>query len=340
MRTIPRLLLLLALCVPGATMALQMPIYEGEVALAAEESETSERALREALAQVLVKVSGDRSLLADPTLPAALAEARQLAVLVSTRDAGHGNGRTLAVNFDPGRVHDLLTTIGRPIWQADRPTLLVWLAIDDGVQKQIANANQIAALTALTQRAQARGLPVMLPRMDGVDLNRINPVTLWSAPPQTVIAASQRYGVSTMLVIRLTRGAPWRARYTLIDGRSVEDWELSDAQSNPLLAAAIDGVGDRLARRYAVEPQGTAIGSVEWWVDGVDSAQDYALVLGYLGKLEFVRNLQVMRAAAGRLQLRADLAVGERRLQQLLAIDQRLELLPAAGDAPRLRLVE
>lgn len=338
MAMIQRLLLCLVLFAAAGAQALQMPIYEGEVALAADEGETSERALREALAQVLVKVSGDRSLRADPDLPAALADARRLAVLVSTRS--HDGARTLAVNFDPGRIHDLLTALGRPIWQADRPALLVWLAIDDGSQKQIANANQVAALDALTRRALDRGLPVLLPRMDGVDQNRINPVTLWVAPPQTVIAASQRYAVTTMLVIRLTRGSPWRARYTLIDGRSYEEWEQSDPQSNTLLAAAIDGAGDRLARRYALEPQGNAIGLVQWWIDGIDSAADYASVIGYLGKLEFVRGLQVQRAAAGRLLVQVDLAVGERRLQQLLGIDGRLELLPADGDSPRLRLAD
>jgi hypothetical protein len=99
-----------------------------------------------------------------------------------------------------------------------------------------------------------------------------------------------------MLVIRLSRGTPWQARYTLIDGRSYEEWAQSDTQSNALLAAAIDGAADRLARRYAIEPQGSAIGGVDWWIDDVRSAQDYANVVGYFGRLEFVRDVRVLRA--------------------------------------------
>jgi hypothetical protein len=147
--------------------------------------------------------------------------------------------------------------------------------------------------------------------------------------------------VQAVLVIRLSRGTPWQARYTLIDGRSYEEWSQSDDQSNTLLAAAIDGAADRLARRYAVEPLGTAIGGVDWWVEGLRSAQDYAAVVGYLGKLEFVRELRVLRAEGERLQLHLELAVGERRLRQMLALDGRLELRdPAAPDAAaQLRLM-
>lgn len=343
MRALLLLILTLSLSLaPLRVSALQMPIYEGEVALDAGEDQNSERALRRALTQVLVRVSGDRSVASDPTLDNALADARRVALTINAKNAADGTLRLVA-NFDPGPVHDLLAALGRPVWHSDRPVVLIWLAIDDGVQKQIANNNQIAALGAITDTAQLRGIPTLLPRMDGVDQNRINPVTLWGAPPQTVIAAGQRYGVTTMLVIRLTRGTPWRARYTLIDGRSVEQWELSDAQSNTLLAAAIDGASDRLARRYAAEPEGAAIGAVEWWVDDLRSAADYAAMLGYLGQLEFVRSAQPLRAEGDRLLLRLDLAVGERRLRQLLAIDRRIELVTAADTANdaalRLRLV-
>lgn len=334
------LLLLLFGLASGAVSALQMPIYEGEATLAAGQDERDDGALRAALVQVLVKVSGDRSVAEDSGLGAALADVRRIALTVAARTLADGS-RVLVANFDPGAVHDRLATLGRPVWHDDRPPLLVWLAIDDGQQKQIASAHQIAALGAMTGRARARGIPMLLPQMDGIDQNRLNPVTLWGAPPQTVVAASQRYGVQAVLVIRLSRGTPWQARYTLIDGRSYEEWSQSDDQSNTLLAAAIDGAADRLARRYAVEPLGTAIGGVDWWVEGLRSAQDYAAVVGYLGKLEFVRELRLLRAEGERLQLHLELAVGERRLRQMLALDGRLELRdPAAPDAAaQLRLM-
>ena len=105
-----------------------------------------------------------------------------------------------------------------------------------------------------------------------------------------------------------------------------------------LLAAGIDGAGDRLARRYAVEPEGTSLGVVEWWVDGIGSAADYAAVVGYLGRMEFVRSTLPLRVEGGRLLLRLDLAVGRRRLQQLLAIDARMRLDDVGDDAGAVQL--
>jgi len=337
-----RLSLLLLILLAGASssvLALQMPIYEGTAVLAAGQDEQDDGALRAALTNVLMKVSGDRSVTTDAGPGSVLGDARRIALTVTTRTLADGT-RLLVANFDPGAVHDRLATLGRPVWHDDRPPVLVWLGIDDGNQKQIASANQIAALSAMTGRAQQRGLPILLPRMDAVDQNRINPVTLWGAPAQTILAAGQRYGVQTMLVIRLSRGMPWRARYTLIDGRNTEEWEQSDAQSNALLGAAIDGATDRMARRYAVERQGSSIGSVDWWIDGIRSPQDYAAAAGYLQRLEFIRDLRVLRAEGESLQVHLDLAVGERRLRQLLAIDGRIELLDAQSDRlSRLRLV-
>lgn len=333
---IPLLMLLLGLAVPSAR-ALQMPIYEGEAPLAAEAAADDEATLRAAFVQVLVKVSGDRGVGQDDGLSSVLADARRGALTLNVRTAADGR-RVLVANFDPGAVHDALAALGRPVWAENRPPLLVWLDIDDGRQKQIASAGQVAALGAMTERARARGVPMLLPRMDAVDQNRINPVTLWGAPPQTIIGAGQRYGVTAMLVIRLTLGNPWQARCTLIDGRSYEDWELSDTQSNTVLAAAIDGAADRLARRYAVEPEGSAIGGADWWIDGIDNAADYAAVIGYLGKLDVVRDLRVLRAEGSHLRVHLDLAVGERRLRQLFAIDGRVRLDPGTDADPALRL--
>jgi uncharacterized protein len=329
----------MALAAPSV-MGLALPIYEGEVRIAADQQEASDVLLRAALSQVLVRVSGDRSVTSDPGLPNALANARALTVQSSIRPASAQRpDATLVVNFDPTGVQNLLADLGRPVWPEDRQSTLVWLVIDDGSQKQIASERQVSALGALTQRAQLRGLPVQLPHMDAVDANRVNAVTLWAAPPQSVIAASQRYGANTMLVIRLERGNQWRARITLIDRREVEHWETSDTDSNDVLAAAIDGAADRLARRYALEPEGTALGAVQWWVDGLGSANDYARLMGYLRDLEVIRQSQVLAAKPGRVLLQLDISVGPRRLKQLLQQDGRLELSGIDSSDPALRLL-
>lgn len=332
------LIVILFVLATGKAHALQMPIYEGTVILGAGQAESDEAALREALVQVLVKVSGDRSLPSDAGIGAALTNVGPITLSASIRTREDG-ARILIANFDPGSVHERLTLLGRGVWQADRPPLLIWLGIDDGSRKQIASASQIAALGVMTERAHARGIPLLLPKMDSVDQNRINPVTFWAAPSQTFVAAGLRYGVKTMLVIRLSHGSAWQAHVTLIDGQTYESWSQDDAQSNTLLANLVDAATDRLARRYAIEAQGTALGEVTATIEGMRDATDYAGIVGYLRKLEFVRDLQVLGVKGERIELNMQLAVGAARLKQLLRLDGRLELEVLDDHAARLRVI-
>ena len=77
------LLLILLVGASGGVPALQMPIYEGESVLAAGQDVQDDGALRAALVQVLMKVSGDRSIAADAGLAAVLGDARRIALTVA-----------------------------------------------------------------------------------------------------------------------------------------------------------------------------------------------------------------------------------------------------------------
>lgn len=326
-----RWIFLLVVLMAATGQAREVPIFTGSVALAAG-SEASESALAAALQQVLVKASGDRSVAADAARAASLQRAGRLLraqnireQLVALPGGGSEHRRVLQAEFDPAGVKALLDELARPLWPADRPSLLVWLVIDNNGSKQIASAFQMAALGALVDTAELRGLPVELPRMDGVDRNRIDAVTLWDAPPNAVVGASQRYGARVLLVARLARNdGGWTARYTLIDGLGFEDWQATAADSAPLLASAIDGAADRLAGRYSVESGDNALGATEVRVDGVDSAEDYALVIDYFRNLGPLRLLGPMRAEADELALQVDVGVGRLRLRQLLERNPRL----------------
>ncbi|MBK7044684.1 MAG: DUF2066 domain-containing protein [Rhodanobacteraceae bacterium] len=105
-----RLSLLLLILLAGASssvLALQMPIYEGTAVLAAGQDEQDDGALRAALTNVLMKVSGDRSVTTDAGLGSVLGDARRIALTVTTRTLADGT-RLLVANFDPGAVHDRL----------------------------------------------------------------------------------------------------------------------------------------------------------------------------------------------------------------------------------------
>lgn len=333
-------LVLLSLC--GAVTAADVDIFSGSAVVASQSEADRDSGARAALKETLIKASGDASIAYDPGLPAVLAGAANLLRFHSYRESlqATADGTSelrlrLDAQFDPAGVENALLTLGRPMWGRQRPTALVWLVIDNNGSKQIVSSFQQSALGALTSVAEFRGLPIQLPRMDGADLNRLDPVTLWDAPPATVAAASQRYNARVILVARLQRLQDrWDARYTLIDGREFENWTASDSAAAGVLAAAVNGAVDRVARRYAIDTREAGLGQITVWIEDVRSAADYATIMGYLGKLPAASELAPQAAQAGRMQLRMQVAVGAQRFRQLLSYDRVLNWEPApAADA-------
>lgn len=324
--------LLLAFFVP--VRAADVAIYSGSAEVGSQSDADRESGLRGAFRSALIKASGDASLARDPALVAILGRASGLARHYAYREStqtGSDGAMELRMHieaeFDPAGVESALRDLGRPLWGRERPTLLVWLVIDNNGNKQIANAFQQSALGALLTTAEQRGLPLQLPRMDGADLNRVNPVTLWDAPPATIIGASQRYNARVILVARLQKlSSGWTARYTLIEGHQFESWEFNDALASGALSQAINGSVDRIARRYATDHSGPPLGAVQVWIEDLRSAADFASAIGYLERMSAVSEVAGDAAESGRLRVSLQVSVSAQRLRQLLAMDKVLTL--------------
>lgn len=329
MRFVPRLFALLVLIVavaalPGVSHA--QSFYEVDVTAMAGESDA---ALRErALAEMLIKASGAVGLASEPDIGAALAEAPNLIRSALPGTAADGSP-TLRVSFDADGVRALLSVLGRPVWE-NRPKTVVWLVIDDGTQKRVANAGQAAALGPLFERARRRGVPLALPEFDQVDRGLIDAEVLWIGAPELIARASQRYA-EVALVIRLTRSAAgWTARYTLIDSGEVDDWNGSFSDANGALAAGVDGATGRLARRYAVAAEDLVPGVFRVWIAGLGSAGDFARAKAALAALPETQSVRVEGAIEGRLLVTIDARV---RLQRVLAQQTRAVRLVDVPDA-------
>ena len=334
--------LLLAGPWPGVARALDL--YTGEALVASQDAAERERALGPALVQVLVKVSGDPRVDRSPGLDAELAQASSLLLRYGYRQdtssvAGQPTNRLwLQAEFDRAAVDALLSRLGVAQWGAERPLTLVWLVIDDGGRKTIASASQVAALGALTGAAQQRGIQIQLPAVDGEDLSRIGPEELWGGAAEKAYAAAQRYGARAVLVARLARGGSgWNGRFTLVDGGGKDEWSASFVDSNSVLAAAANGLADRLAQRFSIAPGDRVVADFHVQVEGLRGPTEYGRVLDYLGGMSAVAAVFPEGAEGERLLLRLTLNVGLARFGQMLALGDVLEMDAAtdpAADAP------
>ncbi len=216
------------------------------------------------------------------------------------------------------------------------PTL-VWLVIDDGSRRTIASAAQVAALTAMTDAAVARGVRLEFPALDGNDLARIDADTLWSGDPRRALAAAQRYGASAALIARLSRNGPmWQGRMTLVDPFGSEQYTAEHPDSSSVLADAAKGLADRLQRRRAIAAGERIVADHHLWITNIGSASDYARALKYLESLPVVEAIAPEGAEGDRLLVRARLTVRLDRLRDMLALGDvmALEVAPPEPGQP------
>lgn len=340
MRLLLAVSLLLIALVPGAGRALAQDtaLYEGEAAVPDQSEGARQAALPRALAQVLVKVTGDANADSDPALAGGLGAAAQMMQQYRYRqDVVTANGvpelkLTLIARFNARAVENLVTRAGRTVWPAPRPTPLLWLAIDDGRGARLVGEAQAAAVAALARRASQRGFALAYPKADLQDQTLGSAQAVWREDLAAVQGAARRYGSAPVLFGKMRREAGgWVADWALLDGGSaLRRWSASHAEAAVVLAAGADGAATSLAQDYASRILSGPAGDYEIEITGLASAADYGRVLHYLQRLPIVRGVQVRQATPERLQLQVALRTG---IEGLIRLTEGDPVLQPPGDA-------
>ncbi len=230
--------------------------------------------------------------------------------------AGTPPALRLWMRFDPDAVRIALQQAALPVWGSARPTTLIWLAVEDGMQRSIVGENEQSPLErALVKVASQRGIPVLLPLMDLEDERRLSFGDLWGGFAAPVRAASARYGTHAVLVGRIRHGSggEWLARWTLFVGNHTARWRSGADTEARLLGFGINGLADRLATQFAVPAGDTARSLVRVEVTGVRSLKAYARARAYLRRLNPVLHVQTLAVRTAqadfRLEIRGDVGV-------------------------------
>ena len=179
-------------------------LYEGQVAVADESEEERARALGAALEQVLSKLSGVASP-GGPAVSAAMAEPQRYLQQFRYRENPGGMvALSLWARFDTAAVDELMRESGLPVWSAQRPGVLAWVAVAGGdalfMAAPDAGGEDAGVVDALRAGAWRRGVPLSFPLLDLEDQVRIQPAQLWQLDDSTLEQASARYTPGAILV--------------------------------------------------------------------------------------------------------------------------------------------
>jgi len=168
-----------------------------------DQSTSSRRdALKEALEQVLIKMSGSAQVLSHPAVKQALkSPARYLSAYQFNYEDGQ---QFYEGEFSRQVLVELLRDASLPVWGQRRPDTLLWLATQEGQDKWILREGQRGELAAqVIQQTRQRGIPVTLPLMDLTDNSAISVYDVWGHFSRKLNQASERYRPDFIIGARL-----------------------------------------------------------------------------------------------------------------------------------------
>jgi hypothetical protein len=154
---------------------------------------------------VLVKVSGDASIVSDSRFETLAASAGQYASTFSYRDRLEGKPVHdeqgtydrpffLTCHFDPQKIDSVLKALGRTPWLGHRPRLTMVVVVHGRTNSGVLSSDgafDADMREALVNAARRYGLPVRLPSVATLQSNQINLDTAAIAPRDRLLKVAQ-----------------------------------------------------------------------------------------------------------------------------------------------------
>jgi hypothetical protein len=319
---------LLAGGLPSQAVAVEVPtLFTAEVPFDRNAPDSRETAYELALAEVLLRVSGAqlstdsaaiRELFPDPA-----------SYVMQFRPGGVDS---LWVSFDGQAIERTLRDAGQTVWGADRPLTLVWLAVDWGQGKREiiaaddpddtqAQSRSIDRNKLLRERvldvAERRGLPLVFPLLDTVDLQSIAFSDIWGGFDERVIDASQRYDANSILIGRIRPSSSRRENWTYYFSGVERSW-------NGPPEAIIGQVADLLAAEFAIGGD-VPVEAVALSVSGITSVEAYGSLQSLLADVSLIESFVVTEVAGDRVSYSVEVRGGADRLSRALRFNGLIE---------------
>jgi uncharacterized protein len=296
-------------------------LYQAEATLANDR----DGAFREALGKVLVRITGRRDAADRPEV----AELLNNAATYAQQFRQPAPDRLWAA-FDGAALERELARLGQPVWGPERPSTLLWIAVDAGGGRRFVVASgaespdEAAIRTQVMAAAAERGIPVVFPLMDAEDRSLASFAEVWGGFEDSILAASERYGVDAVLVGRLTANDMGHGRWTLYGADGAERWSGGGPDSVGRLA-------DRFAARFAVATSG-ADRTMRVAVSGVETVEDYGRVSVFLGGLTAIDSIGVETVERDQVVFRVTMRGEAATLDEAVRLGGVLR--PAGGEHP------
>lgn len=315
-------LFLVALLLPAKELhaAVRTSLYQAEVSA----EQTQQQWQREALQQVLIRLTGQPDIMQQSPLRSELTHAASYVKQFELVKTEQGNN--VRVLLDADRIQQLLRTQQIPVWGGQRPELLFWIVEQQGSERQFVRHTDSPWLQSLQHALNTQALPYTLPLYDIDDLLNLTETDVWAGFWQQIEQASNRYRVQQIVVLLLeatdSAAQPgWRLTALRQQNGTVLRDELQASTQKALMEQYAARLSQQLAQQYAIlltpEEQQQALLQVY----GAVTLADVVLLEQRLQQLLGVSRVQIVQHAPAKTLFKLSLQMSTSQLLQSLAFE-------------------
>lgn len=305
-------------------------LYSGELKVESQSLTARRQAAVKLFKLVLIKVSGRSDVVEQAAISGQLKDAMRY---ITTFNYVVRQGNTfLSASFNESLIDNLLKQAGISIWGNQRPTAMIWLAIQDASEQRIIVADDVNApfSQVVTQAIKARGVPMLLPLWDLEDQFSVSGSEIWGLFHDSVGGANLRYGSDFMVLGKVKYiGLNYQLNWAIYKKTGLYGYEeivatgLDEfADSDRALKGLVDQTSDFFASQYSVDTSDE--GGYEFVVNNVNSIGVYAKILDYLTGLKSVESVQLVKSKGSIFTFQAKIIGSTNSLSEVLKLEQKL----------------
>ena len=309
-------------------------LYQATIPVTDESISKRKLAIRHALIQVLIKLTGDRKIRnSSDILPLIERSERYVQQFrykqVDKQEQKDIQFLELSVQFNETALNEGLRNYGLMIWGQERPSILVWLAYEQNqIRHFVSFEDNPEYMNMLDEVATTRGLTLMFPLLDLEDSSQINVSDVWGDFEGPILDASKRYQADVILTAKIIQVLPnlWESKWTAYMNPQTENWTSQGVLAEIVLNEGIDELADKIATQYA--NTGSSITEIiELLVVDIDDLNKYARVLSYLESVQSISSVQVKRVSRNEVMFTLVNRGGLSAINQSIALGKTLMLV-------------
>lgn len=307
-------------------------LYTGKILVLDKTQATRVKAHKWAIEQVLTKVTGSREILSNKTVSYEI-RTRTANYIKSFSFKTDDQGRTFLVDeFDQEKIDGLIRRVGASIWGQRRPLTSIWMVMEEGINRNIVSEELNPQLyEVITQSAEDRGLPVLMPSLDALDKAAVYPSDIWARFENVVYQANQRYQTDHFVMARLRHVdnfkepeyvTGWLLEFSLFNGKQYLYQSSINGEQFAVLKEMVNELGDFFAKKYAIQNEQIQQEFLNISVTGIQDIVQFKKVENYLKELPPVKKSELLMVQGNEVKYKLWLS------GQALDVVKALSLLP------------